>query len=218
MKKLFSFAIPTLLVAFGMTASATTLTFGSNPVIFLTTGGGGEFQGTLNPGGTAVDVYCVDDKDSFSANNTYTINVNTFIGSGNISQTRAGVLLDYEEAGYLTSLYNTGVTGGNDAIQDAIWSITGTLNSTTCDSNCVNEKNAAASNYASFMSDHTVTVYTDAQASCENVGTGTTSGCMQEFISTAPISSTPEPSSATLLGIGGGLIGLGALRLKKTAK
>jgi hypothetical protein len=212
MKKQFSFALPTLLLAFGMTASATTITLNSD--IFLTTGGGGEFSATLNPGGTVVDVYCVDDKDYFYLGHTYATNVNTFIGSGNISQTRAGVLQDYEEAAYLVSLYNTGVTGGNDAIQDAIWSITGTLNSTTCDSNCVNEKSAAAANYASFMTTHTVTVYTDAN----NPACSANATCMQEFISVAPTSPTPEPSSATLLGIGGGLIGLGALRMKKTSK
>jgi len=40
---------------------------------------------------------------------------------------------------------------------------------------------------------------------------------MQELISIAPTTATPEPSSAALMGLGGGLIGLGAFRFRKTA-
>jgi PEP-CTERM motif len=215
MKKLFTFALPTLLVAFGVTASATTLVVNSS--IFGTTGGGGSFAATLN-GTTPVTVFCVDDKDMFNYGTTYTVNVNTFIGSGNIAQTRDNNLTAYEEAGYLTSLYNTSVTGGNDAVQYAIWSLTQTTG--TCDSNCVALKNQALANYASFMSNHTITIYTDAQAGCQTLGAGSAAAgttCMQEFISTAPTSGVPEPSSATLLGLGTGLIGLGALRRRNKA-
>ncbi len=217
MKKLLSFALPTLLIAFGVTASATSL-LDVTSLNFSAGGGGGGFNATLN-GGPQFTVFCVDDSDTFSYNTNYTINVNTFVGSGTITQTRNDNLTHYEEAGFLTSLYNTttgtNTYGGNNEIQYAIWAITGTK--ACADATCTADLSLAASNYASFMSNHTVTVYTDYRSGCTATGGLTQSGCMQEFVTTAPSTATPEPNSAALLGLGGSLIGLGSLRRRKKA-
>ena len=216
MKKLLSFALPTLFIAFGVTASATSLLniTSSN----FSAGGGGGFNATLN-GGPQFTVFCVDASDTFSYNTNYTVNVNTFLGTGVISQTRDNSLTAYEQAGFLTSLYNTttgnNTYGGNNEIQFAIWAITGTK--ACADATCTADVALATSNYAAFMSNHTVTVYTDYRSGCTAAGGLTQSGCMQEFITTAPSTATPEPSSAALLGLGGGLIGFGSLRRRKKA-
>lgn len=227
MKKLSSFALPALMIALGVTASATTLTLNSTPLTpAFNEGGGGEFSATLNagtPGALNLSVYCVDFADDFIWNTAYNINMNTFVGTGVISQTRDNNLVAYEEAGYLTSVYNTAAGnttyGGNLEIQYAIWAITGTRACAGGDTACTTDVSLAGSNYASFMSNHTITVYTDSRSGCTVAGglTTLTPGCMQEFITTAPTTATPEPSSAALMGLGGSLIGLGALRFRKNA-
>jgi len=238
MKKLLSLVIPSL-IAFSAVASATTLTI--NSTIFqagpVPGGGfGGAFAGTLN-GSVPVTVYCIDIAEGFNFGQTYNININTIPPSSTnfIQQTHLGdytgnyqyfngtysTLQRYEMAGYLSTQYASAVTqAAKDAIQEAMWTLLdaniplsyGCQNAGTCNTDITN----AFSNLASFLSNHSVTIYTDARSACTAFGNNgaapSASGCMQEFVTVDPV---PEPSSAALMSIGGALIGLGALRRRK---
>ena len=127
-------------------------------------------------------------------------------------------------AGYLSTQYGSaGTQGAKDAIQEAMWSLLdanialsyGCQNAGTCRTDITN----AFSALPTFLSNHTVTVYTDARTACTAFGSGgaapSASGCMQEFVTVAGV---PEPGSASLMSLGGALLGLGVLRKRKLAR
>jgi len=237
-------------MAFGVTASATTLQMTGTDFTAGTYGGGkgGEFTGTLN-GSSIVSVYCVDFADEFVMNRTYSININEIppVTTSFVDQTHLGdytgsweydngtynALQRYEMAGYLTTLYNSSNTQGtNDAIQDAIWSLLDANvalayschgeSASACQTSVTNDINAAGANLSNFVTDHTVTIYTESSPGCTAFGSSgrasTGSGCMQEFVSVTDPAPVPEPSSFVLMGIGGLLIGLGVLRRRKATR
>jgi len=241
MKKLLTLTIP-FLFAFGVTASATTLqitgtVFEAGPV--AGGGFGGGFSGTMNAA-VPVTVYCVDIAEGFNLNQVYTINMNTILPSTTnfVDQTHLGdftgtwqyfngtytALQRYEMAGYLSTQYAGAANqAAKDAIQEAMWSLLdanvslsyGCQNAGACNTDVT----SAFSALPSFVANHTVTIYTDARSACTAFGSGgaapSASGCMQEFVTTAAV---PEPGSASLMSIGGLLVGLGVLRKRKLAR
>jgi hypothetical protein len=254
MNKLISFAIPGLLLTFGLTASATTLTVDSTILSAGTApdgGHGGEFEAYLNGNPLNVaDVYCIDFADAFSMNHTYSVNLSTPL---NLTNTHLGgytgtweydngvysTAQRYDMAGYLSTLLNSSNSpGANDAIVEAMWTLLDantslspydchSETSSVCQTAVSNDISAAFSNLSSFLSGHTITIYTDADSSCTASGNSgaapTKHGCMQEFIAVSSSSPgnqspVPEPSSFVLMGIGGALIGLGVLRQRKATR
>jgi hypothetical protein len=246
MNKLFSFAIPGLLLGFGLTASANTLSIDNAATIQAGSYGGGyggEFPGTFN--GNPIEVYCVDFTQDFTSGQTYTVHVNTPTSSTFTTQTHYGgytgaweydngtynAVQRYEMSGWLASQLSSSKTQGtNDALQEAIWTLLDANialapyscageSASACQTAVTNDVSTAAADYASFITDHTISIYTDVTAGCVWSGTTapTASGCMQEMISVTS-SAVPESSSMVLMGIGGALIGLGALRRRKTTR
>jgi len=239
-----------LLLAFGVTASATTLQLSSTVLSAGTApngGTGGEFAGTLN-GSVSIDVYCIDFSDDFSWGTNYSININTIppLTTNFTDQTHLGdttsweyynsnanytALARYEMAGYLTTQYGASQST-NNVIQEAIWTLldSGTSlswcgGSSVCAGTAENTdiSNAySAITSGGWLSNHTVSIYTDNRSGCTAYGlaNGATAPsnptCMQEFVTVS--STVPEPSSFTLIGIGGALIGLGMFGHRKIAR
>jgi hypothetical protein len=230
MKKLFSFALPTLLIAFGVTASATSLTITGTVLsagVDNTGGTGGEFSGALN--GNSINVYCVDFSDAFGFNTVYdntaphnltissgTSVASTLLGSNTTWHDTLGGSYNgqarYAMAAYLTTQYAAPSSAANDAIQLAIWDMLDVSTSlNNYNAAALADVNAAKTWFASLSAanltafENRISIYTDSNQK------------MQEFISVGPSTATPEPSSAALLGLGGSLIGLGSLRRRKKA-
>jgi len=139
----------------------------------------------------------------------------------------------YEMAGFLTTQYATaGTQTAINEIQYAIWALLaadGTTVPNNCDSTCQSDVTSAYSNLSTFLASNVVNIYTIAppggtpanEFGCTSYGSGDGvptlsgegSGCMQEFVTVS--SATPEPSTLALMGLGGGLIGFGALRRRR---
>jgi hypothetical protein len=233
MKNFFISTVLGLLLAFGVTGSATTLTVNSYILQAGVTnygGTGGEFGAYLNGNpATVIDVYCVDFADVFSWGTLYnslsvstgTNVANTLLGNNTSWYSSLGGATNdtyngqdrYAMAAYLTTLYAPPSSPANDAIQLAIWEIVDKSTS-------LNNYNSAAAadvtqavnwfnslttpQLTAFEGD--ITIYTDAPQG------------MQEFVSVTPWSPVPEPSSLVLVSMGGALIGLGALRRRRPAR
>ncbi len=252
MKRLIRFAMPGLIVAFGFTASATTLTVDSTILSAGTApdgGTGGEFGAYLNGDHASVaDVYCIDFSDAFRWNQTYTVNVST---PANLVNTHLGgytgaweygnysAIDRYEMAGVLASgLSSAASQGAKDAAVEAMWSLLDTgvslapyrcsgETSALCQTAVSNDITSAYTNLPGFLSDHAITIYTDANPGCTASGSAgdapNAHGCMQEFIAVSMsspgyASPVPEPSSFVLIGIGGALIVLARLGRRKVTR
>ena len=178
MNKLFSFAIPGLLLGFGLTASANTLSIDNAATIQAGSYGGGyggEFPGTFN--GNPIEVYCVDFTQDFTSGQTYTVHVNTPTSSTFTTQTHYGgytgaweydngtynAVQRYEMSGWLASQLSSSKTQGtNDALQEAIWTLLDANialapyscageSASACQTAVTNDVSTAAADYASFI-------------------------------------------------------------------
>lgn len=197
MKRLIKFSIPGLLLGFGLTASATTLTVTSSILSAGTApdgGHGGEFGGYLN-GNTAnvLDVYCIDFSDAFYWGQTYTVNVSA---PSNLANTHLGAysgtweydngiysaVQRYDMAGYLSTLLKSSSSqGANDAVAEAMWSLLDAnvaitpyscsgQSASACQTAVSNDISSAFSHLSSFLAANTIAIYTDSRSNCTASG------------------------------------------------
>ena len=201
-----------------MFGSTTTVSLGSSP---FPTGAIGPY--VANVGGATDFVYCDDDTHTVYPNETWTATVTTLsqlvaLGNANIANNStvmwrnlpAAVTL-YEEASWLVYQFQSN-TSDASGLQNAIWDLflqkagTGSVTDPSTDSYWLKQANA---NYTTLTASQMAgTVILTPVAGTQKPGNY---GTPQEFITT-----TPEPASYALIGIGVMLAGLIRRRGSKT--
>jgi hypothetical protein len=227
MRRLIKFAIPGLLFAFGVIASATTLTVTSTIIGAGTApdgGYGGEFGGYLNGNtATVVDVYCIDFSDVFNWGHTYTVNLSTppsltnthlggYTGTWEYDNGIYSAVQRYDMDGYLSTLINpSNPQGANDAIVEAMWTLLDANvslapyscsgeSASSCQTAVSNDITSAFSNLSSFLASNTITFYTDANSSCTasgNSGSAPTTPGCMQEFVTVSSNTSPVPEPSS---------------------
>ncbi len=236
MSKAIRFGIVGLMsLACGGSLFATTLTL--TGTVLDVNHGGGEYTANLtDPTVTGLDVYCVDFNNEAVLGTTYnvvlsTIGGPTFAADTNYGGDAASAFTYYKGvytaaeryliAGWLTSQYSAPLGesyADNKGIQSAIWDLLDTDGSKHTAGN-YSEWLSAAIEWETTSSASTLADFASEIVIYDSIGSGNSDSQtprMQEFIDPGSSASTvPEPGTVGLLGIGLGLVALGALRKRR---
>ena len=143
----------------------------------------GEYHGTID--GSPADLFCVDFLHRVSGGQQWQANMTSLAGSPDLSNTRAGSLVLYQKAAWLTAQFATVSPAQWGDLQVTIWGLFTNTAPTPSSSYWLDLANA---NYSTFDYSAYVVV-TDVNRLDAN--------SVQEFITV-----TPEPAEVVLLGTG----------------
>jgi hypothetical protein len=193
----------------------------ADPVLTFNSSSGvvGPYNLTLNPPGSNLSLFCLNDTLDIQATESWTVAVinGANLSTNSLTGSSPSLLLDYEEEAYIFSKYTGGPSSAQNTIdvQDALWKIFDPADSV--DTTAANWITAASTfTYTSaFLSNYTFYVYDGGTVNDPVINANGAPSAPQNFIGDAPPSPAPEPS--TLLMLGTGLTGLaGVIRRKLT--
>jgi hypothetical protein len=199
----------------------TPFTATADPVLTFNGGGGpggvGPYNMTLNPGGP-LSLFCLNELDHIQTTENWTVAVinGASLSTNSLTDSTAGLLLEFEEEAYIFSKYNG---SNNTEVQDALWHI---FDSAQSIDSTEQGWITTASTFAytpTFLGNYTFYIYDNGTVNDPVLDANGAPELPQNFIGVTPLSVTaPTPEPSTLVMFGTGIMALAGVARRKLAR